>query len=55
MACIRYNILWESEFDNIISQRNKPQDLKINQLKFEVHAIYEKNEKITTKFEPVKS
>ena len=33
MAYISYNNLWESEFDNIVSQRDKLQDLNINQLK----------------------
>ena len=36
MAYISYNKFWESEFDNIISKRDKLQDLNINQLKLEV-------------------
>ena len=32
MAYISYNILWESEFDGIVSKRDKLQDLNINQL-----------------------
>ena len=47
MAYISYNILWESEFDGIVSKRNKLQDLNINQLKLEVHDTYKKDEKIT--------
>ena len=35
-----------------ISKRDKLQDLKINQLKLEVHGTYRKDEKITTNFEP---
>ena len=46
-----YNKLWESEFDNIVSKRNKLQDLKFNKLKFEVHDTYRKDEKLTTNFE----
>ena len=53
MAYISYNKLWESEFDGIVSKRDKLQDLNINQLKLEVHDSYKKDEKITTNFEPV--
>ena len=53
MAYISYNKLWESEFDGIVSKRDKLQDLKINNLKLEVHDTYKKDEKITTNFEPV--
>ena len=53
MAYISYIKLWESEFDNIVSKRDKLQDLKINQLKLEVHDIYKKDEKRTTNFETV--
>ena len=52
MAYISYNKLWESEFDGIVSKRDKLQDLNINQLKLEVHDTYKKHEKITTNFEP---
>ena len=53
MAYISYNKLWESEFDGIVSKRDKLQDANISQLKFEVHDTYKKDEKITTNFEPV--
>ena len=52
MAYVSYKKLWESEFDGIVSKRNKLQDLKINQLKLELHDTYKKDEKITTNFEP---
>ena len=52
MACITYNKLWENEFDNIVSRKNKVQGLYNNQLKFEVYDTYEKDEEITTNFEP---
>ena len=52
MAYIYYNKLWESEFDGIVSERDKLQDLNINQLKLKVHDSYKKDEKITTNFEP---
>ena len=55
MAYISYNKLWESEFDTIVSKRDKLQDLNINQLKLEVHDTYKKDEKITTNFKPVKN
>ena len=32
-----YTKLCESEFDGIVSKRDKLQDLKINQLRLEVH------------------
>ena len=53
MAYISYNKVWESEFDCIVSKRDKLQDRNINQLKLEVHDTYKKDEKITTNFEPV--
>ena len=53
MAYISYNKIWESEFDGIVSKRDKLQDLNINQLKLEVHDTYIKDEKLTTNFEPV--
>ena len=48
MAYISYHKLWESEFDGIVSKRDKLQDLNINQFKLEVHDTYKKDEKITT-------
>ena len=53
MAYISYNKLWESDFDGIVSKRDKLQDLNINNLKLEVFDTYKKDEKLTTKFEPV--
>ena len=53
MAYISYNKLWESEFDGIVSKRDKLQDLNIKNLKLEVHDAYKKDEKLTTNFEPV--
>ena len=53
MAYIRYNRLWESEFDGIVSKRDKLQDSNNNQLKLEVHDTYKKDGKITTNFEPI--
>ena len=53
MAYISYNKLWESEFDGIVSKRDKLQEANISQLKLEVYDTYKKDEKITTNFEPV--
>ena len=53
MAYKSYNKLWESEFDGIVSKRDKLQDANISQLKLEVHDTYKKDEKITTTFEAV--
>ena len=50
MAYISYNNLWEIE----VSKRDKLQDSIINQLKLKVHDSYRKDEKITTKFYPIK-
>ena len=52
MAYISYNKWWESEFDSIVSKKDKVQDLNINQLKLEVHESHKENEKITTNFQP---
>ena len=51
MAYISYNKLGESEFDGIVFERDKLQDLNINQLKLEVHDTYKKDDKVTTNFE----
>ena len=53
MAYISYNKLWESEFDGIVTKRDKLQDSNISQLKLEIHDTYKKDEKITTNFEAV--
>ena len=53
MAYISYNKLWESEFDGIISKRDRLQDSNISQLKLEVYDTYKKDEKITTNFDAV--
>ena len=55
MAYISYNKLWESEFDGIVSKRDKLQDANISQLKLEVYDTYKKDEKLTTNFEAVDS
>ena len=43
MAYISYNELWETEFDNIVSDKDKVQDMIINQPKLEVHDTYRNN------------
>ena len=53
MAYISYNKLWESEFNGIVTKRDKLQDSNINQLKLEVYDTYKKDEKLTTNFEPI--
>ena len=53
MAYISYNKLWDSEFDGIVSKRDKLQDANINNLKLEVHDTYKKDEKISTNFKPI--
>ena len=53
MAYISHNKIWESEFDGIVSKRDRLQDSNINQLKLELHDAYKKDEKITTNFKAV--
>ena len=45
MAYISYNNFWESEFDSIVSKRDKLQDANISQLKLEAHDTYKKMKK----------
>ena len=52
MAYISYKKFWESEFDVIVSKRDKLQDFNINQLKLAVHDTYKKDEKMSTNFKP---
>ena len=52
MAFITYNKLWESEFDGIVSKRDKLQHANISQLKLQVYDTYKKDEKLTN-FEPI--
>ena len=54
MVYISYNNLWGLEFDNIVSKKDKVQDIIFNHLKLEVHDTYKKDEKRTTNFEPLK-
>ena len=51
MVYISWNKLWESEFDNIDSKRDKLQDMRNNQIKLEVDETYKKVKKITTNFQ----
>ena len=48
MASISYNKLWENQLDNIVSEKDKVQDVTINQSELEVNDTYRKDEKITT-------
>ena len=50
MASKSDNKLWESEFDNIVSKRDKLQDLNINHLKLDVHDSFKKKRKNNNKF-----
>ena len=53
MAYFYYDKLWEGEFDNIVSKRDKLQDLKINELSSKYMILMRKDEKITKNFEAV--
>ena len=53
MAYISYTNLWESEFNNTVSE-DKVQDMNVNQIKLEVHDSYKKDQKLTTNFEAIK-
>ena len=37
MAYFRYNNIWGSEFENIVSKKDKIRELNINQLKLKVN------------------
>ena len=51
MAFITYNKLWEIEFDNIVSTKDKIQDINLNQLILSVHDTYKKDDNIITFYE----
>ena len=51
MVYFSYKKLWESQFDNIVPERDKIQDIKINQIKLKVNDTYMNDEKLTTTFE----
>ena len=53
MAYLSYIKFWESEFGNIVSKRDKLQDININQKKLEVYDTFKSDEKITKNFEAV--
>ena len=52
MANVSYYKLWKSEFDGIVSKRDKLQDLINNQIKLKVHDTYNKDERRTIKIQP---
>ena len=52
MAYKSYNKLWESNFDGIVSERDKLQDANFDQLKVKVNDAYDEDEKIITNFKP---
>ena len=53
MAYFSNNNLWAIEFDNIVSEKDKIQDINLNQLKLEVHCTSKKDEKLPTNLEAV--
>ena len=53
MASISYDKLWEGEFYNNISAKDRVQDISLNQIKLKVNDTYKKDENRTTKFEAV--
>ena len=52
MTSIIYKKIWESEFDNIVSSKDRLQGFNFNQVKLKVNDTYKKFERITTKLEP---
>ena len=52
MTYTSFNKLWESKFDNHVSERNKVPDFNLKKLKLEVIDTYKKHEKITKNLEP---
>ena len=55
MVCVSCMKLWGSEFDDIVSKKDKMQDININQIKLKVNNAYKEDEKISTNFEPLKT
>ena len=51
MAYIGYKKLWETEFDNIVANNHRGQNINNGQLKLQVHDNYEIGAKLTTKAE----
>ena len=51
MAYIGYNNLWESEFHNIVSSKNRVQDIDFNELKLKVNDTNKKDERTTSNFQ----
>ena len=45
MAFIGYNNSWKSEFDNIVSSKDRIQDVYFNQLKLKVSGAHKRDEK----------
>ena len=45
--------LWESEFYNNVSAKDRVQDNNFNEFKLKVNDTYEKDEKITTTIEAI--
>ena len=52
MAYMSYDKLWRSEFYNIVSAKDRAQDINLNQIKFKVNDTYGNYEKIKTNFKP---
>jgi len=50
MAYNSYNKIWESEFDGVVSKRDKLQDLNTNQLKLEYMILIRKMKKYQQTF-----
>ena len=48
MATISYKKLWVSEFNKIVSKKDKVKDRDFSQVKLEVHDTYEKDGKVST-------
>ena len=51
MAYNSYNKLWENEFDNTVSIKDKVQEIDINQSKLEVYDTFKKDKNSITIFE----
>ena len=51
MVFLNDNDLWNKEFDNIVSTKDKVQNINLKQLKLKVNDIYKEDGKITTIFE----
>ena len=53
MEYLRYNNIWDREFDNTVSTKDKVPYINFYQLKLKVIDFHKKDEKTATNFQPI--